>query len=58
MTTDEMLAGYAIAAVTATVICVVTAILRDLIDKWVEKWTDTLKCGGTGEIQRSRNEAN
>lgn len=54
MTTDEMLAGYAIAAVTATVICVVTAILRDLIDKWVEKWTDTLKCSGTGKIKKEK----
>ena len=48
MTTDEMLAGYAIAAVTATVICVVTAILRDLIDKWLEK------CSGTGKIKKEK----
>ena len=52
MTTDEMLAGYAIAAVTATVICVVTAILRDLIDKWINKWID--KCSGTGKNKKEK----
>jgi len=35
MTTDEMLAGYAFAVVAATFICVITAILRELIDKWI-----------------------
>lgn len=37
MTTDEMLGGYALAVVAATFICAVTAALRDLIDKWIEK---------------------
>ena len=37
MTTDEMLGGYALAVVAVAFICAVTAALRDLIDKWIEK---------------------